>query len=64
MCEVSNLKSKGRARAIREGSMGVKGSHLWNSLPMSIRNYRGYGTSLNGFKGVLGRYPWLVPDKP
>ena len=64
MCIVPSIESRGKARTLREGSMGVQGELLWNSLPMSVRNYGGPGTSLNGFKGVLGRYLKLVPDKP
>ena len=64
MCTVPPIKSKGRVRKLREGSMGIQGVLLLNSLPMSVRNYGGPGTSLNGFKGVLGRYLKLVPDKP
>ena len=58
------IKSKGRVRKLREGSMGVQGSLLWNSLPMSVRNYGGPGTSLDGFKRTLGSYLEQIPDKP
>ena len=64
ICTVSPIKSKGKVRTLREGSMGIQGALLWNSLPMSLRNYDGPGTSLNRFKEVLGRYLKQVPDKP
>ena len=62
--KVPTLKTQGRIRRLREGTLGVQGALLWNSLPMQIHNYRGYGTSLQGFKAILGSYLRLVPDKP
>ena len=64
MCIIPPIKSKGRVRKLRKGSMGIQGSLLWNSLPMSVRNYGGPGTSLDGFKRILGNYLDQVPDKP
>ena len=64
MCIIPPIKSRGRVRKLKEGIMGVRGSLLWNSLPASIRNYGGPGTSIDGFKRILGRYLEEVPDKP
>ena len=58
------MKTQGRIRRLREGTLGVAGAQLWNSLPMTVRNYGGADTSLQGFKSLLGQYLRLVPDKP
>ena len=62
--KVPTLKTQGRIRRLREGTLGVMGAQLWNSLPMQIRNYGGFDTSLQGFKSILGPYIRVVPDKP
>ena len=62
--KIPTLKTQGRIRRLREGTLGVQGAHLWNSLPMQIHNYGGFNTSLQGFKAILGSYLRLVPDKP
>ena len=62
--KVPTLKTQGRIRRLREGTLGVAGAQLWNSLPMTVRNYGGADTSLQGFKSLLGQYLRLVPDKP
>jgi len=51
-------------QSLREASFSVRGAKIFNLLPMSMRNYGGLGTSVEGFKVNLGNYLNKVPDRP
>jgi len=52
----------GKIRAIREGSLHIRGPQLFNSLPVNIRGQ--IGCSVTSFKHKLDKYLQSIPDKP
>jgi hypothetical protein len=64
LCRVPQIKlcATGSIRAIREGSLHVRGPQLFNSLPVIIRGLT--GCSVISFKHKLDKYLQTIPDKP
>jgi hypothetical protein len=64
LCRVPQIKlcATGSIRAIREGSLQVRGPQLFNSLPVIIRGLT--GCSVISFKHKLDKYLQTIPDKP
>ena len=64
MVRYPKLQESQAVKTLRESSSTVRGGKIFNSLPMSVRNYGGVGTTLEGFKIILGDYLDKVPDRP
>ena len=64
LCWVPLIKqcASGKIRAIREGSLQIRGPQLFNSLPVNIR--RQTGCYVTSFKHKLDKYLQNIPDKP
>jgi len=63
-CEIKKIQTKSmkRVQTIRESSIKVKGSKLFNLLPKGIRNLE--NVSVDVFKHRLDVYLKTVPDQP
>ena len=64
LCQVPQIKqcTSGKIRAIREGSLQIRGPQLFNSLPVNIRGQTGYSVTI--FKHKLDKYLQNIQDKP
>ena len=64
LAQVSNVcnSAPSSVRRARESSLSVKGSKLFNILPIDVRNYN--STNVNGFKHLLDNFLSLTPDQP
>jgi len=51
-----------KIRAVREGSLQIRGPQLFNILPVNIRGQT--GCSMTSFKHKLDKYLQNIPDKP
>ena len=62
LCQVPQIKqcTSGKIRAIREGSLQIRGPQLFNTLPVNIQ----IGCSVTSFKHKLDKYLQNIPDKP
>ena len=57
-----NYKASKTATNIRDGSIYVHGTKLFNSLPTHLRNCT--NCTVDEFKGVLDKFLKEVPDEP
>jgi len=64
LCWVPLIKqcASGKIRAIREGSLQIRGPHLFNSLPVNICGQT--QCSVTRFMHKLDKYQQNIPDKP
>ena len=58
------MKGTGAVRTLRENAFLVKSGKLFNLLPFELRNYGGWGATLEEYKGMLGRFLDRIPDRP
>ena len=57
-----NTTAPNQAKRAAEASLAVKGSKLFNILPIEIRNITSDKTEV--FKNALDRYLGTIPDEP
>jgi len=64
LCQIPPIKqcASSKIRAIREGSLQIRGAQLLNSLPVNTCGH--IGCSMTSFMHKLDKYLQNIPDKP